>query len=66
VDHPDPFATEDLVESRTELAVAVVDQEPRLLEGAGEAEIASLLGDPGAGRVSGAAGEMDSAAREFD
>jgi hypothetical protein len=29
MDHPDPFATKDLVESRTELAVAVVDQEPR-------------------------------------
>jgi hypothetical protein len=51
VDHLDRFAAEDLVEASAELAVAVVDQEPRPLEQAGEAEVAGLLGDPGAGRV---------------
>ena len=33
-DDPDPFAAEDLVEGAAELAVAVVDQEPRPLEDA--------------------------------
>src|SRR6266542_6406728 len=51
VDHFDPFAAEDLVEGRGELAVAVVDQEAHPLEDAGEAEIPRLLGDPAAGRV---------------
>src|SRR5262249_32783566 len=58
--------SEDVVEAGAELAVAVVDQEPRLLEQAREAEVARLLGDPGAGRVGGAAGEVDAASAEFD
>jgi hypothetical protein len=43
VDHLDAFAAEDLVEAGAELAVAVVDQEPRPFEQASEAEVASLL-----------------------
>jgi hypothetical protein len=43
VDDLDPFAAEDLVEAGAELAVSIVDQEPRSLEQAGEAEVASLL-----------------------
>jgi hypothetical protein len=45
VDHLDPFAAEDLVEGRGELAVAVVDQESHPLEQAGEAKVARLLGN---------------------
>lgn len=48
VDHLDRFAAEDLVERHEELVVAVVDQEPCPLEHTGEAEVASLLRDPGA------------------
>jgi hypothetical protein len=66
VDHFDPFAAEDLVEGRGELAVAVVDQEAHPLEDAGEAEIPRLLGDPGAGGVGRAAGQVDVAAFELD
>lgn len=55
VDHVDAFAAEDIVEGGAELAVAVVDQEVHPLEQAGEAEVACLLGDPGPGRVGGAA-----------
>jgi hypothetical protein len=66
VDHLDPFAAEHLVEAGAELAVAVVDQEPRPLEEAGKAEIARLLRDPAAGRVGCAAGEVDAAASELD
>src|SRR6266545_2523050 len=65
-DDPDPFAAEDFVEGAAELAVAVVDQEPRLLEDTAEAEVARLLGDPAAGRFGGAAGEVDAAACELD
>ena len=49
-----------------ELAVSIVDQEPHPLEDTGEAEVAGLLGDPGAGRVRRAAREVDAAAFEFD
>jgi hypothetical protein len=55
VDHLNPFAAEDLVERAAEFAVAVVDEEPHALEQAAEAEVARLLGQPGAGRVGGAA-----------
>jgi hypothetical protein len=55
VDHLDPFAAEDLVEGRGELAVAVVDQESRPLEQAGEAKVARLLDNPSAGRIGRAA-----------
>src|SRR5436190_629854 len=62
VDDADPLAAEHLVEGGGELAVAVVDEEPRPLEQVGEAEVAGLLGDPAAGRVRGAAGKVDAAA----
>ena len=59
---------EDGVEVAGELAVAVADQEAKrpglLLERPGE--LARLLGDPGAGRIGGAAGEMNAAAAELD
>src|ERR687888_1668082 len=66
VDHRDGFAAEDLVEGGGELTVAVVDQKPRPLEQAGEAEVARLLGHPGTGRVGRAAGQVDAAAFELD
>jgi hypothetical protein len=47
VDHPDPFAAEDLVETSGEFAVAIVGQEAHPLEQVGEAEVARLLQDPG-------------------
>jgi hypothetical protein len=66
MDHVDTFAAEDLVEGCTELAVPVMDQEARPLEDAGEAEVAGLLRNPGAGRVGRAAGDMDTTASELD
>jgi hypothetical protein len=48
------------------LLVAVVDQEPHALEEAREAEVARLLRDPSAGRVAGAAREVNAAAPELD
>src|SRR5215218_4674457 len=56
---PDAFASEHLVESTAVLAVAVTNQEPHALVREVEAEVARLLGDPGAGRVGGAASEPD-------
>ena len=57
----DPLGREHRVEGRRELGVAIVDEEAgrraRLLQRPGE--VARLLGDPGGGRVGGAAGEMD-------
>jgi len=51
----------DLIERRSELAVAVADQEP---EGAGAItevyeQVAGLLGGPGPGRVRGDAQDVD-------
>jgi hypothetical protein len=66
VDDRDSFAAEDLVEGGGEFSIAVVDQEPRPLEETGEAKVARLLGDPGAGRIARAAGEMDTAAAKLD
>src|SRR5437868_5394303 len=65
-DHSDSFAAKDLVEGSGELAVAVVDQEPDPLEQASEAEVASLLSYPVAGRIGRATDEMDTAAVELD
>src|SRR6266511_4102532 len=65
-DDSDAFAAEHLVERQGELAVAIVDQEPHPLEDTREAEVAGLLGNPGAGRVRRAAREVDAAAVEFD
>jgi hypothetical protein len=66
VDDPDSFAVEDLLERGRELAVAVVDQESHPFEHSGEAEVARLLGHPGAGRVGRAARQVDAAAFELD
>src|SRR6266516_686213 len=63
---PDAFAAEDLVEAAAVFAVAVADQEADALLGEVEAEVARLLGHPGAGGVSGAAGEPDAAAAVGD
>ncbi len=63
-DDSDAFVAEHLVERQGELAVAIVDQEPHPLEDTREAEVAGLLGDPGAGRVRRAAREVDAAAVE--
>jgi hypothetical protein len=49
-----------------ELAVAVVDQKPHPLEHTREAEVARLLGHPGAARIGRAARQVDAAASEFD
>src|SRR5438552_3118094 len=66
LDDLDAFAAEHLFEGGGEFAVSVVDQEPRPLEQPGEAQVARLLRDPGAGRVGCAAGEMDTPALELD
>src|SRR6266516_5881350 len=64
----DALASEDGVEVARELAVAVADQAAKgrglLLECPGE--LARLLRHPGAGRVVGAASEVDPAAGELD
>ena len=39
LDHPDAFAAEHLVEGHAELAVAIVDHEPRPRKNTGEAEV---------------------------
>src|SRR5207245_280334 len=59
LDNPDAFAAEDLVEGAAVLAVAVADQEANALVGEVEAEVARLLGDPGAGGIRRAAGQPD-------
>src|SRR5207247_3920786 len=66
MDHFDAFAAEDLVKGGAELAVPVMEQEARPLEDAGEAEVAGVLRNPGAGRVGRAAGDMDATASELD
>jgi hypothetical protein len=66
VDRRDPFAAEHFVEGGGELRVSVVDQEPCPLEDIREGEVARLLGDPDAGRIGRAAGEVDAAASELD
>src|SRR5436190_16486243 len=63
---PDATAAEDLVEGAAVLAIAVTDQETRALVGEVEAEVARLLGDPGARWVSRAAGQPDAPARVRD
>jgi len=68
LDHLDAFAGEDGVKAAGELGVAVADKEAEtrrlLLECPGD--LAGLLGDPGAGGVGGAAGEVDAAASQLD
>jgi hypothetical protein len=59
--HPDTLGTKDLVEVGHELAVAIVDQEPRPQIGLAQlpTQVAWLLGDPGRSRLLGAAGQED-------
>ncbi|MCA1680867.1 MAG: hypothetical protein LC777_18910 [Actinobacteria bacterium] len=64
--HLDPFAAEDLVEGGAELAVAVVNEEARPLEQAGEARVARLLHDPRTRRIGRAAGQVDTSAFQLD
>src|SRR6266496_1616064 len=64
--NPHDYAVDDQALLHRELAVAVVDQEADPLKDAGEAEVARLLGDPGAGWVGRATGEVDAAALDFD
>jgi len=66
LDNVDAFRAEDLVKAGDELRVAVADQELDVLEGAGEAEVAGLLGDPLAVRVGGRACEVDAAGLKLD
>jgi hypothetical protein len=61
LDDPHATAAEHLVEGASVLAVAVADQEAHAVVGEVEAEVARLLGDPGPGGVSRAAGEPDAA-----
>src|SRR5436190_23444452 len=67
-DHPDPFRAEDLVEDGRELAVAVADHDARqlLLLGERHDQVAGLLRNPGAIRVSGHPEQMDAATLELD
>src|SRR5919198_6483000 len=67
-DNLDPFRAEDLVEAGSELAVAVADQEARLLLLIGDRhdQVARLLRDPGAVRISGHAGQMHATTLELD
>ena len=57
--HAVPAGIEFLYPTGAECAVSVVDQEPRRLEEAGEAQVARLPRDPGAGWVGCAAREVD-------
>src|SRR5215211_8973638 len=59
-DDLDPFASEDDVEVTRELAVAIPNQKShrRRTLRQSPSELTRLLGDPGAARVRGAAGEM--------
>ncbi len=66
--HPDTLRTKDLVEADHELAVAIVDQELRPQIGLAElpTQVACLLGDPGRGRLLGAAGQEDPTRGQLD
>ena len=66
LDHLDAVGAKDLVEAGDELRVAVADQELDVVERAGEAEVARLLGDPAAVRVRGRACEVDAAGLQLD
>ncbi len=63
-----PSARKTFVEASHELAVAIVDQEPRPQVGLAEVptQVACLLGDPGRGRLLGAAGQEDPARGQLD
>src|SRR6266487_1567818 len=63
---PDAFAAEDLVEGAAVLTVAVADQEADALLREVEAEVARLLGYPGATGITRAAGKPDASAAVGD
>src|SRR6266508_6000208 len=63
---PDAFAAEDLVEGAAVLTVAVADQEADALLREVEAEVARLLGYPGAAGITRAAGKPDASAAVCD
>src|SRR6266540_4068714 len=65
-DDPDAFAAEDFVEGAAVLAVAVADQEADALLREVEAEVARLLGYPGAAGIARAAGKPDAPAAVGD
>src|SRR5438477_12835917 len=64
----DPFSSKDLIERVGELAVAVVDQEPKRRHSLGERprEVSSLLRDPCSARVLGTAGQVHPTTPELD
>jgi hypothetical protein len=67
-DDPHPFAGEDLVKSRRKLGISIAEQEAGAdlssLEAPGQ--VAGLLGDPGGGRMSRAATQVDAPAPDFE
>src|SRR5713101_5693195 len=66
-DHLHSFGAEDFVEGVTELRVAIMDEEPKLLLLAElHDQIAGLLDDPAAVRVCGAGDVLDTPVRERD
>src|SRR5579871_2306108 len=63
-----PFATEYPIKPRRELAIAIVEED-RHRQGAHldvPAHLPGLLGEPGCGRVLGAAGEIDPTGAHLD
>src|SRR6266540_4325870 len=67
-DRPEPFRTEDLVESGREFLVAVADQDPMALPllGEGHDQVARLLHDPSPVGMGGDAGEIHATPRQLD
>src|SRR6266508_362139 len=67
LDHPDPFAAEDLVEVACELAVAVTDHEPRLDAFVIEVhqQVTRLLGHPPAVGIRRDPCQMDATSRQL-
>jgi hypothetical protein len=63
---PDAFTAENLIERAAVLAVAVADEKTDALLGEVEAEVAGLLGHPGAAGIPRAARKPDAAARVRD
>jgi hypothetical protein len=67
-DDADVGAGEDRVEAGGELAVSIADEEPELLGAVAEVhqQVAGLLGDPGAGEMSGDPAEVYAAVAVLD
>lgn len=68
LEHLDPGSREHGVEGAGELGVAVPDEEPEAFAGVVEVhrEVAGLLGQPGAGRVSGDGEDVNPASGVLD